>query len=63
MSKHQDELNIIKIRERNNKSAGCNASMAICQNAVTKEQFPVARCQNAMRKVQIAMFQWQNVRM
>ena len=63
LSKHQNEINIVKRRECNNKSGGCNVPMAKYQNAVTKDQFPIARCQNAMRKVQVAMFQWQNVRM
>ena len=47
-------MNIVKIRERNNESAGCNVTMEKCQNAITKLQFPIARCQNAMTKVQVA---------
>lgn len=57
LSKHQNEMNTIKVEEHNNKSVGRNVPMAKCHKAITKEQFSIARPQNKMTEVQFVMFQ------
>ena len=57
LSKHQNEINTIKVEEHNNKSVGRNVPMAKCHKAITKEQFSIARSQNEMTEVQFVMFQ------
>ena len=48
LSKHQNEMNTIKVEEHNNKSVGGNVPMAKCHKAITKQQFSIARSQNEM---------------
>ena len=57
MSKHQNEMNTIKVEKDNNKSVGRNVLKAKCHKAITKEQFSTATCVNKMTKVQVVMFQ------
>ena len=56
LSKHQNEMNTIKV-EKHSKSEGRNVAMAKCHKAITKKQFSIATCQNEMTKVQVVMFQ------
>ena len=43
-------MNIVKIQEYNNKSAGCNVPMGKCQNAITKSQNTITKEQDPVPK-------------